>query len=181
MLVCDPYFQADYAHATWVPLLPFFRPRWGPKTVHATLRPFNDRLMMRDLALLCDRVRTLQPRLPNGRRLFFSIADAARPILHCRIKPWHKTGNSSRYRGWRGGRLLHASQGRGLTHSLPAANPSAGTVRDFRNPRTSRRSGPYGSESAGCVKREGGPHLVLGATPPCSDNRLVTSRSSHPG
>jgi hypothetical protein len=86
MRVRDLYFPADYAHATWARLLPFFRLPgrivWGPDAVHATLRPFNDRQLTRDLALLCERIRAMQPRLPDGRRLTFSIADAERPILH---------------------------------------------------------------------------------------------------
>jgi len=65
--------------------LPFFRLPgpivWGPETVHVTLRPFNDRQLTRDLALLCERVRALPPRLPDGRRFIFLIADAKRPIL----------------------------------------------------------------------------------------------------
>jgi len=40
------------------------------------------RQLTRDLALLCERIRAMQPRLPDGRRLTFSIADAERPILH---------------------------------------------------------------------------------------------------
>jgi len=86
MRVRDLYFPADYAQATWARLLPFFRLPgrivWGPDAVHATLRPFNDRQLTRDLALLCERIRAMQPRLPDGRRLTFSIVDAERPILH---------------------------------------------------------------------------------------------------
>ncbi len=85
MCVRDRYFPAGYAHATWARLLPFFRLpgciAWGPDTVRVTLRPFNDRQLTRDLALLCERVRALQPRLPDGRRLIFSLTDAERPIL----------------------------------------------------------------------------------------------------
>jgi len=47
MRMRDLYFLADYAHATWARLLPFFclpgRIAWGPDTVHAILRPLNDR------------------------------------------------------------------------------------------------------------------------------------------
>jgi len=85
MRVRDRYFPAAYAQATWARLLPFFRLpgriAWGPGTVDVTLRPFNDRQLTRDLALLCERVRVLQPRLPDGRRIIFSLAEAERPIL----------------------------------------------------------------------------------------------------
>jgi len=85
MRVRDLYFPAAYAHATWARLLPFFRLPgcivWGPDTVYVTLRPFNDRQLTCDLALLCERVRAMQPRLPDGHRLIFSLAEAQRPIL----------------------------------------------------------------------------------------------------
>ncbi len=81
----DRYFPADYAHATWARLQPFFRLpgriAWGPNTVRVILRPFNDRQLTRDLTLLCERVCALQPHLPDGHRLIFSLADAEHPLL----------------------------------------------------------------------------------------------------
>ena len=86
MWVRDHYFPAGYAHATWARLAPFFRLPgrivWGPQVVHVELRPFNDRRMTRDLLLLCERVRSIQPRLPDGRRLVFSVLGVACPLLH---------------------------------------------------------------------------------------------------
>ena len=35
------------------------------------LRPFNDRQFNRDLVRLCERVNTVAPQLPDGRRLLF--------------------------------------------------------------------------------------------------------------
>lgn len=81
----DQYFPADYAHATWHRLAPFFhlpgRIVWGPTTVQVTLRPFNDRQLTRDLALLCQRVQATPPRLPDGRQLVLTLASAACPAL----------------------------------------------------------------------------------------------------
>lgn len=53
----DHYFPPSYAQATWKRLLPFFQLP-GTITQDATLvqvelRPFNDRVLNRDLALLC--------------------------------------------------------------------------------------------------------------------------------
>ncbi len=83
-----------YAQATWKRLLPFFQLP-GTITQDATLvqvelRPFNDRMLnrdlvilcdrvnqasprLRDLVILCDRVNQASPRLPDGRRLSFTI------------------------------------------------------------------------------------------------------------
>src|SRR2546425_12492174 len=66
-----------YAQATWRRLLPFFQLP-GTITQDATLvqvelRPFNDRVLNRDLALVCERVHQASPRLPDGRRLSFTI------------------------------------------------------------------------------------------------------------
>ncbi len=77
MWVRDHYFPPSYAQATWRRLLPFFQLP-GTITQEATLvrvelRPFNDRVLNRDLALLCDRVNQASPRLPDGRRLSFTI------------------------------------------------------------------------------------------------------------
>jgi hypothetical protein len=73
MWVRDRYFPPSYAQATWKRLLPFFQ---LPGTitqdstmVQVELRPFNDRALNRDLALLCKRVNQASPRLPDGRRL----------------------------------------------------------------------------------------------------------------
>ncbi len=41
--------------------------------VQVELRPFNDRVLNRDLVILCDRVNQASPRLPDGRRLSFTI------------------------------------------------------------------------------------------------------------
>jgi hypothetical protein len=79
MWVRDQYFPATYAHATWHRLLPFFRRpsrvTEGKQTVWVELRPFNDRQFNRDLSLVCERVETAQPRLPDGRRLRFTLAE----------------------------------------------------------------------------------------------------------
>lgn len=60
MWVRDRYFPSSYAQATWKRLLPFFQLP-GTITQDATmvqveLRPFNDRALNRDLAVLCERV-----------------------------------------------------------------------------------------------------------------------------
>jgi hypothetical protein len=69
----DYYFPADYAHATWQRLAPFFhlpgRVTWARATVHVELRPFNDRQLTRDLQALCERVTAASMRLPDGRQL----------------------------------------------------------------------------------------------------------------
>ncbi len=77
MWVRDHYFPPSYAQATWRRLLPFFQLP-GTITQDATLvqvelRPFNDRVLNRDLALLCDRLNQASPRLPDGRQLSFTI------------------------------------------------------------------------------------------------------------
>jgi hypothetical protein len=73
----DRYFPASYAHATWRRLVPFFQLAGtilpDANTVRVELRPFNDRALNRDLALLCDRVNLAAPRLPDGRLLSFTI------------------------------------------------------------------------------------------------------------
>jgi hypothetical protein len=60
MWVRDRYFPPSYVQATWKRLLPFFQ---LPGTiiqdstmVRVELRPFNDRVLNRDLAILCERV-----------------------------------------------------------------------------------------------------------------------------
>jgi len=77
MWVRDHYFPPSYAQATWKRLLPFFQLP-GTITQDATLvqvelSPFNDRVLNRDLAVLCERVNQALPRLPDGRRLAFTI------------------------------------------------------------------------------------------------------------
>jgi hypothetical protein len=71
------YFPPSYAQATWKRLQPFFQLS-GTITQDATmvqveLRPFNDRELNRDLAVLCERVNQVSPRLPDGRRLLFTM------------------------------------------------------------------------------------------------------------
>lgn len=77
MWVRDRYFPASYAQATWKRLLPFFQLlgtiTHHAQTVQVELRPFNDRALNRDLAVLCERVNQASPRLPDGRRLSFTI------------------------------------------------------------------------------------------------------------
>ncbi len=41
--------------------------------VRVELRPFNDRALNRDLAVLCERVNQASPCLPDGRRLSFTV------------------------------------------------------------------------------------------------------------
>ena len=74
----EPYFPADYRHATWQRLAPFFQlsgqVTWEQETVRVKLRPFNDRHLTRDLRALCDRVAAASPRLPDGRFLVMTVA-----------------------------------------------------------------------------------------------------------
>jgi len=85
MWVRDQWFPATYAHATWRRLEPFFRLPgrivYGADAVHVELRPFNDRQLNRDLTIVCAKVADAQPRLPDGHRLVFTVAGAARPVL----------------------------------------------------------------------------------------------------
>lgn len=85
MWVRAQYFPAAYAHATWARLAPFFRLPgrivWAADTVSVELRPCNDRPLTRDRRLVCERVRAVAPHLPDGRRLIFSLAGAACPVL----------------------------------------------------------------------------------------------------
>jgi hypothetical protein len=73
MWVRDRFFPSTYAHATWQRLLPFFqlpgRVRWDREAVHVELRPFNNRQLNRDLLAVCQRVKEIQPRLPDGKLL----------------------------------------------------------------------------------------------------------------
>jgi len=77
MWVRDRCFPPSYAQATWKRLLPFFQ---LPGTitqdstmVRVELRPFNDRALNRDLAILCEQVNQASLRLPDGRRLSFTM------------------------------------------------------------------------------------------------------------
>ena len=76
----DRYFPASYAQATWKRLLPFFQLpgtiTHSAQMVQVELRPFNDRALNRDLAILCERVNQASPHLPDGRRLSFTISSA---------------------------------------------------------------------------------------------------------
>jgi hypothetical protein len=80
MWVRDRYFPASYAQATWKRLLPFFQLpgtiTHSAQMVQVELRPFNDRALNRDLAILCERVNQTSPHLPDGRRLSFTISSA---------------------------------------------------------------------------------------------------------
>lgn len=84
MWVRDHYFPASYAHATWLRLVPFFRLSGtvvpNASRVQVELRPFNDRALNRDLALLCERVNEASPRLPDGRLLRFTISSTCRVL-----------------------------------------------------------------------------------------------------
>jgi hypothetical protein len=86
----DRYFPATYAHATWHRLEPFFRLpgriTWGRDTVRVELRPFNDRRLTRDLAVLCQRVEAARPRLPDGRSVVLQVACTNRPTGSA--QPW---------------------------------------------------------------------------------------------
>jgi hypothetical protein len=73
----DQSFPPSYAQATWQRLLPFFQLPGtitrDTATIQVELHPFNDRALNCDLALLCERVNQASPRLPDGRRLSFTI------------------------------------------------------------------------------------------------------------
>jgi hypothetical protein len=77
MWVRNQYFPTTYAHATWHRLAPFFqlpgRLVRDAETVRVELRPFNDRQLNRDLAILCLRVNEASPQLPDGRHLAFTV------------------------------------------------------------------------------------------------------------
>ncbi len=54
-------------------LLPFFQlpghVRWDREVVQVELRHFNNRQLNRDLLAICQQVKEIQPRLPDGRIL----------------------------------------------------------------------------------------------------------------
>ena len=77
MWVRDWFFPPMYAQAIWKRLLPFFQLP-GTITQNAAmmqieLRPFNVRALNQDLAVVCERVYQASPRLPDRRRLSFTI------------------------------------------------------------------------------------------------------------
>jgi len=82
----DHSFPESFAHATWQRLAPFFHlpglVRQGPTTVCVELHPFNDRQYNRELVMLCERVNTAAPQLPDGRRLLFQVRDMPCPVLY---------------------------------------------------------------------------------------------------
>ena len=53
----------------------------GPTTVCFELRSFHDRQYNRDLVMLCERVNTAAPQLPDGRRLLFQVRDIPCQVL----------------------------------------------------------------------------------------------------
>ena len=85
MWMRDHYFPESYAQVTWKRLLPFFQlPGTITSNAHQVqveLRPFNDRALNRDLAVLCERVNQASPRLPDGRRLSFTVRSACCTLL----------------------------------------------------------------------------------------------------
>jgi hypothetical protein len=89
MWVRDHYFPPSYAQATWRRLLPFFLLP-GTITQDATrvqveLRSFNDRVLNRDLAMLCERVNQASPHLPDGRRISFTISSSCCTLAAQRV------------------------------------------------------------------------------------------------
>src|SRR6266849_683088 len=80
MWVRDHYFPSSYAQATWKRLLPFFQLpgtiTQDAQMVRVELLSFNDRVLNRDLAVLCEQVNQVSPRLPDGRRLSFTMRPA---------------------------------------------------------------------------------------------------------
>lgn len=62
----DQFFPAEYTHATWHRLAPFFhlpgRVRSSEAMIQVELRPFNDRQLTRDLQAVCERVNAQPPR-----------------------------------------------------------------------------------------------------------------------
>ncbi len=80
MWVRDNYFPPEYARATWSRLAPFFklpgRVSTGTRSVSVELSIFNDRALKRDLTAMCEQVSRVQPRLPDGRRLYLGTKSA---------------------------------------------------------------------------------------------------------
>src|SRR5260370_36078760 len=90
MWVRDHYFPASYARASWHRLQVFFqlpgRIFWGRDQVEVELKPFNDRILNRDLEMLCAKVVQEQPCLPDGRRLLFRVQGTAILLLDAQEK-----------------------------------------------------------------------------------------------
>jgi hypothetical protein len=90
MWVRDQYFPAQYTHAGWKRLQPFFqlpgRIFWGQDRVEIELKRFNDRVLNRDLEALCATVAKAQPRLPDGRRLLLRVQGTAIRLLDAQEK-----------------------------------------------------------------------------------------------
>ncbi len=84
MWVRDHYFPAEYTHATWHRLQPFFQLPgwifWRRDRVEVELKQFNDRTLNQDLEMLCAKVAKARPRLPDGRSLLFRVQGTG--ILH---------------------------------------------------------------------------------------------------
>ena len=84
MWVRDHYFPAQYAHAGWHRLQPFFqlpgRIFWRRDHVEVELKRFNDRALNQDLEMVCAKVTQARPCLPDGRRLIFRLQGTG--ILH---------------------------------------------------------------------------------------------------
>src|SRR5258708_18820169 len=80
MWVRDHYFPSSYAQATWKRLLPFFQLpgtiTQDAQMVRVELHPINDRVLNRHLAVLCEPVHQLAPRLPGGRLLSLCLRPA---------------------------------------------------------------------------------------------------------
>jgi|GEM_PF-299029 len=96
MWVRDRYFSAQYRHATWRHLLPFFklggRVSNQADRVEVELVGFNDRRMNRELAALCAALGKEELQLPNGQYLSFSLRDnplaTPLPISQAQVIKW---------------------------------------------------------------------------------------------
>jgi hypothetical protein len=66
--------------------------------VQVELRPFNDRALNRDLAVLCERVNQASPRLPDGRRLSFTIQPSCCVLAAQKISKIRLPGKRRYYR-----------------------------------------------------------------------------------
>jgi hypothetical protein len=56
--------------------------------VQVELHPFNDRRLTRELAVLCQRVETARPQLPDGRLFVLHIAGVCRSTLATHHEEW---------------------------------------------------------------------------------------------
>jgi len=77
MWVRDHFFPGNYANCTWERLLPFLAlGGWvsqGARVVKIALKPFNDRVLNRDLERVCELVTAAGLVLPDGRQLHMEI------------------------------------------------------------------------------------------------------------